>query len=155
MNKVVALPAPEPRSIVARNLAWVYAGILVVLVVAQLFAFEKFIPLMSDYWLPGGRGSATLLAGLLVYAEIFALPFLLRMQLSPLMRWFSTVCSVFVPLTWLILAINCLLRHDSLANGGMLGAKVAVSTELQFALAAILTVLALYIAYGLQPKHKK
>ena len=139
MNKVIAKPAPKPRSVTARNIAWIYAGIVTVLVVAQLFAFEVFIPIMDGHGLPGGHGTASLVACLIVFAEVFALPFLLRMRLSPLMRWFSLVCSVLVPLGWLKLAVFALMTDHMVANGGMLGEKVAVSTSNQLVVAIILT----------------
>ena len=155
MRKVIAKPAAEPRSAVARNIAWVYAGILVVMAVAQLFAFEKFIPLMEDYWFPGGHGTATLVACIIVFVEIFAVPFLLRMHVSDAMRWFSLICSVIAPLIWLKLALDSTFHQNGLANGGLLGHKVAVSTDVQLLVASLLVVVSLYVAYGLWPVTKK
>lgn len=155
MRKIIAKPADEPRSVVVRNAAWVYAGVLVVMVVAQLFAFEKFVPLMDDYWLPGGHGTATLVASSLVFIEVFALPFLLRMYVSDGMRWFSLACSVLVPLVWLRLALYSTFAQESLKNGGLLGTKVAVGTDVQLLVASLLLAVSLYVVHGLWPASKK
>ena len=45
-----------------RTVALSLAILLIVLVVAQLFSFEKFIPLLESYQLPGGVIVATFLA---------------------------------------------------------------------------------------------
>lgn len=155
MRKVVAKPATAPRSTLGRNVAWGYAGILVVMAVAQLFAFEAFIPLIDNYALAGGYGTATLVASIVVLTEIFAVPFLLRMHVSDAMRWFSLVCSVIAPLIWLKLALDSALRGESLINGGMLGEKVAVATGAQLVVSAVLVVVALYVVRSLWPLAKK
>lgn len=155
MRKIIAKPADEPRSVVVRNTAWVYAGVLVVMAVAQLFAFEKFVPLMDDYLFPGGHGTATLVASSIVFIEVFALPFLLRMFVSDGMRWFSLVCSVLVPLIWLRLSLYSTFAQESLKNGGLLGTKVTVSSDVQLLVASLLLVVSLYVVHGLWPVSKK
>jgi hypothetical protein len=155
MKNIIATAAPEPRSIMARNTAWTYAAILTIMVIAQLFSFEDFIPFFNDYQLPGGQGISTLAAGLIVTLEVFALPFLLRMRLSPLMRWTSLVCSVAVPLFWTALTFYGFWVNGAAGGGGLLGPKVEIPIILQLPILYILTILALYIAYGLGPIHKK
>jgi hypothetical protein len=147
-----ATNTPKPRTRLAAKVGLVYAVILIVMVVGQLYAFEKFIPLISDYWLPGGQGMATLLAGVVVTTEVFALPFLLRMRLSPLMRWFSLVCGVLVAVIWLKLAFVTIFETTAITNSGMLGAKVGIPAGVvQLVLSLILLGLAAWSAYGLWP----
>lgn len=149
---VRALKASQPRNSTAVKVALVYATILVMMVVGQLFSFEKFLPLMQDYWLPGGKGTATLVACVIVFCEVFALPFLLRMALSPLMRWFSLVCAIVVPTIWLALAIVVLTTENAIMNSGMLGTKVVVPAGIaQLLLSLVLVALAAYSAWGLWP----
>ena len=93
--------APQPRTKNSATVALLLAGILVIMAVGQLFSFEKFIPLIESYWLPGGHGTAVVVASLLVTAEVFALPFLLRMRLSTLMRIVSMVAGWLVVAGWL------------------------------------------------------
>ncbi len=156
MEKVVALSAPKPRSNLARNAAWFYAFVLTIMALGQLYGFEKFIPIISDYWLPGGHGTDTLVACLIVMAEVFALPFLLRMRLSPLMRWVGLASSVIVPAIWIKLSVFSFVQGAPLANGGIVGYAVDVPTmTIQLVLSFFLLALALYTAYGLWPNRKK
>jgi hypothetical protein len=152
-----ATTAPKPRTKLATKVGLVYAVILIVMAVGQLFGFEDFIPLMADYWLPGGQGTATLLAGLIVMTEVFALPFLLQMRLSPLMRWFSLVCSVLAAVIWLKLALVTTFESTAITNSGMLGVKVAVPAgAIQLVVSLVLLGLATWSAYGLWPySHPK
>lgn len=150
--------ALEPLSQTAKKAAWLYAAILTIMVVAQLFAFENLVPLFQDMAFPGGDGTGSLLICLIAFAEIFALPFLLRMPLSPLMRWFSLGCSIFVPLAWLAVTVWLFTVQSSvltiLMNGGILGTKVHVAAVYQLVVALVLLAGSLYTAYGLWPVRK-
>jgi len=150
-----AVRALEPKSQTAKIIAWVYTAILTVMVVAQLFAFEDFVPLFHDMAFPGGDGTGSLLAGLIVFGEIFAIPFLLRMALSPLMRWFSLVLGLLVPLAWLF--VSCWLQGHSgtTATAGILGVKVTISASTQLVVSLVLLVVAIVADYGLWPVRKK
>lgn len=156
MTKIVATPAPKPRSETVKRAAWVYAASLVVMVVAQLFAFEDFIPQIKNYALPGGTGTASLVAGLIVMTEIFAVPFLLRMPLSTLMRWCSLVCAVVAASLWVMLSVWAMATDAAITNSALLGTKVTVPAGF-IALATSLTlfVLAAWSAWGLWPNARK
>jgi len=151
-----ATKAPQPRN---QSVTWVsmtYVAILVIMAVAQLFGFEDFIPLIQSYDLPGGFGTATLVGCLIVYIEIFALPFLLRMPLSPPMRWMSLVCGLLVPLAWIKLTIAGLSSNAAVTNSGLLGAKVTVhGGTAELVVSLILLVLAVWSVWGLWPVRKK
>jgi len=151
-----ATKAPAPRSDSAKTVAWVYAGILVVMALLQLFAFEDFLPLMASYDLPGGYGTTGLVGCLIVLSEVFAVPFLLRMALSPLMRWVSLACSVLAPLLWAKLAIWGAISGSVLENSGFLGTKVPFHSggEL-FLVSSILLALSIWTAWGLWPGKKR
>lgn len=156
MKKAIATIAPKPKSTIYRNIAWVYAAILTVMAVAQLFSFEKFLLLVQDYWLPGGYGTAMLTACLVVVCEVFALPFLLRMPLSQLMRWFSMGCAIVAALIWIMLALVSIAGDTAMTNSGMLGTKITVPVGgAQSALAIALLVLAALSSYGLWPTRNK
>lgn len=148
-----AVPAAEPRSETVKKVAWLYAAILVVMTLGQLYAFEKFIPIIQEYGLPGGEATATLVAAVIVIVQVFALPFLLRMPLSPLMRLCSLVFSVLAPVIWLTLSIVG-LGATNIDNAGILGEKVDVPVVLQAAMVAVLAVLAGVSAWGLAPRKK-
>ena len=156
MKKVVALPAPKPRSVIARNTAWVYAGVLTVMAVGQLFAFEKFIPFMTDADAIGFQVTTPIVLFVLVIAEVFALPFLLRMNLSPLMRWCSLVCSLFVPVVWFVISARIFVTFMfSPAQGWIFGTAVPIPIAYQTVFALVLLCVAIYVTYGLWPGKKK
>lgn len=101
------------------------AAVLVVAATAQLFAFEDFPAVLAGYLLPGGYGSALLLAALLVTVEVLAVPYLLMMRLSPLMRGLSLVCGWLSCLIWLVLGWLGLIQ-GGVSNSGLLGTTVSV-----------------------------
>lgn len=149
-----AQAAPTPRSKTAVRVAWVYAAILVIMLIGQLFAFEKFIPLIQGYWLPGGYGTAVLVACCITIAEVFALPYLLRMPLSPLMRECSRVLSIIVSIAWGTLTVYQFVTGDILENAGILGTKVTVSPLLQLVGSVVLFVFAIVVIRGFRPIAK-
>lgn len=155
MKQVVATAAPEFRTEPVRIAAWAYAAVLTIMIVGQLFAFEKFIPVLQKYQLAGGYGTAVLAACVIVIIEVFALPFLLRMRLSPLMRGVSKVFCIAAPTIWLLLALYAYMTDAVLENGGMFGTKVSVPLALQVLLSTLYLLAAIYIVYGIRQKHKK
>ncbi len=156
MRKIVAKSAPKPVSPNAVYVAWVYSAVIVVMVFLQLFAFEKFIPLLDQYDLWGGMDTATIAAALIVTVEVLALPFLLRMTLSPLMRWLSLVCSLAIAGAWLKLSLLALWTDNIVQNSGMFGSKLAFPAGWPAVLLSlILLFFAVYCVWGLWPLRKK
>ncbi len=153
MKLASAEKAPPPRTKKAKIIAWIYAVILVVMVLCQLFSFEDFVPLISEYNQWGGYGTAVMTSCLIVFCDVFALPFLLRMPLSRLMRYVSLLCSLLVPAIWLKLSI---IAMGSEMNSGLFGAKIVVPTgPEQFFVSLILALLAIWAVWGLWPNKKK
>ena len=147
-------PAPTPKSKDVSRISTFYAAILVVMVVAQLFTFEAFLELFANFGMPGGVVTGYALASVLVAAEVFALPFLLRMSLSPAFRWFSLVCAGLVSDIWLFVTIWILVVGADVATVGFLGTVVdtmpgwwAVFISLAFG------ILALWAAWGMWPAN--
>lgn len=144
----VAAPQPKAKWVIPVSLG--YAVVLTGMSLAQLFTLEDLIPIVNDYWLPGGAGAASLFTCVVIVAQIFALPYLLRMTISPLLRIVGAVLSFVAPLMWLGVAIYALATNRVLENGGLLGEKVPIPADgLQVAGAVILIVLAAASAYGL------
>jgi hypothetical protein len=125
MNILVkATPAKKARTKESQKIAYVYAAVLVILVVAQLFTFDKFLPLLENFALPGGVPISHLFGGLIVASEVLALPFLLGFKLSPLMRITSMALGWLAPLLWLILTVWSMVSTNSVSNVGFLGTVV-------------------------------
>lgn len=116
--------APLPSSDNIKWGAWALASLLGLMALAQLFSFEKFIPLLASLHLPGGEFTAYVGGSLLVIAEVSAIPYLLRMELSPLMRMLSIVSGWFAIAGWLAIQITLNVRSQDVGNNGLLGASV-------------------------------
>lgn len=98
-------PAPEIVNKKLAALPLVYAVILIGLVGWQLVMFEKFAPYVAGYLGEGSQASAAIISMVVIGMELFAIPFLLRMQLSPLARFFSAGFAFIVPLVWAALTM--------------------------------------------------
>jgi hypothetical protein len=123
MKKIIATWPESPRTKDAGTIALFYAVVMILLTTAQLFSFEKFIPLLETFGL-SGEHMGRFVAVTLVACGVFALPFLLRMKLSVGMRWFSMIAGWVVPTVWLFLSLWVNIAGISIANAGFLGASV-------------------------------
>ena len=149
-------PAPKPRTKDVHRIATLYAGILTVMVVAQLFTFETFIELLVSFTLPFGEVGAYGIAAVLVTCEVFALPFLLRMSLSKAFRFVSMGAGWVVAGIWTMISIWALFVDPIPETIGFLGTVVntmpglwAVFVSLAFA------VLAAWTSWGLWPGKRR
>lgn len=112
--------ATKPPKLVQKNgiiLGRVAAAVLVAMAVIHLFRIDTFIPIL-DQNLPGGTGLASAVAMLIVLSEVFAIPFLLRMRLSPLAHVKSGALVAFAPLWWLLITIWAYRSPDSTGQLG-------------------------------------
>ena len=121
-----------------------YAGVLAVLALAQLFSFEAFIDILPAALYMGFGASAALVAPLIVVVEVFSLPYLLRMAVSPALRWVSLVFGWLVPLFWLGVAV---IAGPEVANTGILGDVIALSATETLLLSLLMIVFAAYTHY--------
>jgi hypothetical protein len=156
MSNIVTTPAPRPRSTLVRNSAWGYAALITVMAVGQLFNFEDFIPAIGELQLPGMEAYAAVIAAIVVIAEVFALPFLLRMPLSPLMHWVSLACSVLVAIGWLKLSILAIMNDG--VTVPLLGTKLElllIEPSVALVLSLVMTAIALFIVHGMRPRGHK
>jgi hypothetical protein len=136
-------------------LSLLYATVLVVFAVTQLFTFNDFQRLIDSFWLPGGSPVAYFLSGFIVVAEVFALPFLLRMKISTLMRYVSMGLGWIVPAFWLFVSLWLMLTTNAINNVGLLGtvAKLTPGWWAVFVSLA-LAILAIWISWGMWPRAR-
>lgn len=145
-------PAREARTSDIKKIIYTYVLILVVFILCQLFAFDDFLRLLDSFWLPGGLPTAHILGSFLVVCELFALPFLLRMNLSPLMRVVSMVLSWLVPAIWLFLTLWINLTVNAISNVGFLGTIVQIMPGWWAVYVSVaLALLAIWSSWGLWP----
>jgi len=153
---VKSTPANRPKTKNAPTIALLYAGILVVFVVAQLFSFEEFITIIDSYWLPGGIVTARVLSAVIVITEVFALPFLLRMRLSPAMRVVSMVCGWMVAAVWIKLTLWLMLTTNAVTTVGLLGDVVSLTPGWWSVMLSLsLGILAAWSSWGMWPLVRK
>lgn len=139
---IKATPAPKARYPKLLFLSYMYAAVLAVLAVVQLMGISGFEFAHVSYQTPGLPGLTAVIAGL----EIFALPFLLRLDLSWLARFFSGTFALVVPLfvlvnvvyliaenmlptDWLVIAASVLLVALGAASFIVLGGSDALGAK--------------------------
>jgi len=147
-----ATSAKKPKTRESQNVAYIYAAILVILALTQLFTFDKFLVLLESFWLPGGKTVAYLLGSGIVVCEVLALPFLLRLKLSPLMRITCMVLGWMVPIIWLLLTIWLLSTINAISNIGFFGTTVELMPGWWAIFVCIaIAILAAWASWGLWP----
>ena len=149
---VQSTPAQEPRSSESKKIAILYACILVVMAVTQLFTFDDFLVYFQSLGLPLSTELTYALLPTLIVAEVFAIPFLLRMRLSPAFRYLSMFFGWLVAVIWILLTFWLASTATQVSTVGFLGTLVdltpgwwAVFISLSFA------VLAAWSSWGLWP----
>ncbi|HEY8885919.1 MAG TPA: hypothetical protein VIM31_00240 [Candidatus Microsaccharimonas sp.] len=149
-------PAPAPKTKNVQKIAIFYAVIIVVMVVAQLFTFDEFLKLVTSFGFTGGIRYAHFLAAFLVVAEVFALPFLLRMPLSTAFRWFSMILGWFVALIWLKISLWLMIQDTFANNVGFLGTAVNLMPGWWAVLVSVaFGILAAWASWGMWPRRTK
>jgi hypothetical protein len=147
-------PAPTPKTKDVRRIATFYAIILVIMAVTQLFTFDEFLKLVTSFNFPGGVRYAYFITALLVVSEVFALPFLLRMALSPAFRWLSMVLGWLVALIWAKLTIWLVIQDSVVSNVGFLGTVVNLMPGWWAIFMSIaLGILAAWASWGMWPSN--
>ena len=147
---VTATPAPEPKTKNVKTISSFLAGVFVVMVVAQLFSYEHFPDVMSLFF--NSSQLVLVVAACIVTLEVAAIPFLLRMQLSPAARYVSMVAGWLVALFWLIVSLGAAATWGTYDNAGFLGDTVTLLGgwwAVFFSLG--LVVLAVWASWGMWP----
>ncbi len=146
----------KPKSANVRSVAILYAGILVVFAVAQLFGFDEFQLLVQSFWLPGGAPFAHFIAAFIIVCEVFALPFLLNMRVSTAMRVVSMVLGWIVSVLWLAISLWLQLTTNAVSNIGFLGTHVHLMPGWWTVLFSIaIGILAVWSSWGMWPLVKR
>ncbi len=117
-------PARSARTMFVARMV---AGLLILMLLAQLFGYESFASILAILMPFNDQQLTDILAAKVVIAELLALPYLLGMPLSRLMRGFSLLLGTGVVLFWLFTSLtsahagNAALFSDTLLiPGGIL-----------------------------------
>lgn len=153
---VKATKAKKPRTSESQKIAYAYAAILVIFALTQLFTFDKFLILVESFSLPGSDIVARLFVSTIVTSEVLALPFLLGLNLSQLMRVISMVLGWAVPLAWLKVTLWLLFTTNSVSNIGLLGTTVSLTSGWWLVFVSIaLGILSAWASWGLWPGKRE
>lgn len=148
-------PAPKPKTDLSKQIALIYAALLVIMAVTQLFSFEDFLNLVPSFNLPLPLALQHAMAPLLVASEVFALPFLLRMYLSPAFRWFSMFLGWLVAALWLFISIWVVSTGQSVETIGFIGTVAKLMPGgWAICMSIALAILAAWASWGLWPASK-
>lgn len=149
---VKSTEAKKPKLESSRWAALLLAGIVIVMLVGQLFTFEKFPAVLQSLGFFSSDASSKVVSALIVIFELAALPFLLRLRLSPLMRICSMVAGWLILLYWFVTSICLNVSLNISDNSGVLGDTISVPVGvwmLTFFMA--LGVLHGWASYGMWP----
>lgn len=103
-----------------RIVPFAVATVLTGMAIAQLVNFEAVVSNIASYGLM--RQEAAVAQAILIIAfEIFAIPFLIRLWLSPLARITSAICAVLAPTVWLALLLSAFSQGHEVAKTGIVG----------------------------------
>ncbi len=138
---VSATPPPRVKTTNIHAIRLLFAGAIAVSALLQLFAFEDFPERLITVGITPSL--APLLATSLVVSEVFALPFILRLRLSPAFRAFSMVVGWVAVLKLLGVAV---LENIYLPDG--LDALFGATLPLPVGMWTICAVLALCVLAG-------
>lgn len=148
--------APIARTEATRQVSVLYAAVLVIFVMAQLFTFEEFLELVLTFNLPITQGFAYTLALLIVVFELFAIPFLLRMKLSYAFRWLSMMCGWLAASVWTLVSVWIVTTQQIVSTVGFTGTVGYLTPGWWAVLVAIsLCILAAWSSWGLWPGARK
>lgn len=100
------VPIKPPKLVRAYgpSLGYIVAGISALFAVLHLIRIDTLVPLLQEI-VPGSAGWASFVVIAVIMAEVFALPFALRMKLSPAAHIVSGFQVILAPLLWLLLTI--------------------------------------------------
>lgn len=141
---MIVLPkAVNPPKLVKSYGVWLgrFAALLLIAAsLVHLYRIDTFIPLLDEV-LPGGAGFASIVALVIILSEVFAIPFALRMKLSPLGHFVSGTLLVLAPFWWVLVSIWTLGIAD---NTGQLGEFFVVPSTVALLLVNVALVLFAY-----------
>lgn len=95
-----------PRTKHIAALSYIVAAMVTIMLLAQLYAYEDFASILAAVVSTNDSRAHQAIAAVIVVSELVALPYLLRMYLSRLMRVVSAIAALGVSGFWLITALT-------------------------------------------------
>ncbi len=114
---------------ILRSLALIYAAILVIFILLQLFSFEKFIVLLTNMQIFGGFEASRGVACLIAVCEVLSLPYLILKYPPTLLARISFFANIIIILFWLILTVYLNINGLYSMNLGLGGDTLTVHSN--------------------------
>lgn len=147
---VLATPAPEPKTTNTKTVGIFLAGVIVMMVVTQLFSYELFAGVIDAFL--NNSPLASVVAACIVTLEVAAVPFLLRMQLSLAARYVSMVAGWLTTTFWLGISLYGSITFGMYDNAGFLGDTIILPGGWWAVFfSSGLVVLAVWASWGMWP----
>lgn len=124
------LHTPAKRTKVESYLSLYLAGFFVIAALGQLVAFEDYPSIIQHYDLLPNWNGELIAAAVIVSLEVFAIPYLLNVRTSLLMRRFSMICGFAALGWWLFVSIFLSGSDMEIINLGLFGAKLLTPSGL-------------------------
>lgn len=118
---VQSTPAPIPKTKRVASVGILYAAIVTIMALGQLYTFDSFITLITSFHLPVSEAVSYAIAPVIIALEIAAIPFLLRMRLSPAFRVLSMVSGWGVACIWLTVTLWIVSTRQDVTTVGFIG----------------------------------
>lgn len=130
---------------------YLLAFIIVIMVTAQLMTYEKFVPIIDNYFF-GSVAITKVFTASLLLVEVLSLPFLLRMSLSPLFRVVSTLCLLLTGGMWVLLGLRGRMEEIPIIGSGIFGSlgSQIFSAEMTIYFSFFLSLYIVYVTYVLR-----
>lgn len=146
--------APEVRISGMEYVSLGLAVIFTILALAQLFTFEEFSDQLGVRLSASSVLLGALVPSLIVVSEVFFVPFLLRMYISPAFRGLSMGCGWLASGLWLGLAIFS--SANSGGQGLLLGDVIPTpGGPMGIFIASLLAVIVAIVSLGMWPRRSK
>ncbi len=108
--------------------AFALAMVMLVLIVMQLFRFERYPDLIATFRIPGSMTVAWLIAIALPLLEIASLPYLLSMKVHDRVRRWSKRAVIVTGAAWLALSVWVAVQMNTSVESGIFGATLTTSS---------------------------
>lgn len=135
--------------------AIVLAVVYLVVLLAELFHFEKFPGIVGGFDLPGGHIVTVATAVLLPLLLAISLPYLIAMRLSKWSYEMSRAATIAAPLVWIILGVYINVKTPLADNAGLFGGTLILPIGWWLVAFALLWLWSAVLVIRELPRRKK
>lgn len=152
IKDIKALPAEPAKTKESKQVAMFLGVMLLFMAICQLINLSGFVGILYDFNLFPSYSDASAFAATLIFFEILAVPFLLRLKISPGLRGTSMIMGWLVILAWLTLSVWMLFAPVDTYESGLLGGAISIlKGPWVLSFVGVLAVAMAWASWGLWP----